>query len=865
MRNKVITALTTLFAIFYVAFVVILTDELSSARRNLRKSPNIIDVTGLIETKLLITEKSYSIEDSRLQTIASDWKSIEIPTFQIVQEENFREGNFAYYIVRVPKESFKLLAHLENETSLALQYIYFSKFDVAINGKMFRSYRPRNSIEANVVIPLEDNRENIVVIKASIKNGDTGIDHRDKILLGSGVEFNALHSLSYKGQTVFQLVFILTKGSILLLFAIIYLVTKVEKSFEVFFIFGFCAVLEELIAGEYFYGPLTFNQMVYFYNIVNFGGATAVFLFFSELTNLRLKKGLLYFISCSLFVFTTLLAVDALHWNYIVDLNTFMKCWNLVFVAIMIFYMPKASKIDSILFLTLLVASSLYVWGAIFAVNIGLNFKAYGNLLLFIMVSYQTFVLFRKDQEQLQEKKIQLLEQEKDVVIGKTASILAHDVRKPLEQLKLLVEKIMQGEADEEFLKIAKADIEISVSSVNQQINDVMNYSRTSSIELKEISFYTVLSHSIKQVMVTHQEMDIHFEYEFKCTSKIFGDQSRLVGVLVNLIANAVEALRDIGQRYKGKINFYTECTESEFFFRIFNDGPIIPEEQIHQIFKPLVSFGKSNGTGLGLASVAKTILEHQGSISVRNIGKSGVEFCLTLRKSNERDDFTSYSFKSYSKYYSYEKGDSALKSAPSKFHVLCLKSSDVEVEQFKNFVNTLPFEVVFCFVESKEDAFKLINKRRFDFYLFQKNLGGENVKEALPYLNKEIFIFADTLPDSLIIIMQEAFVERKRILFIDDTRIFRVAWEMYHGSHNITCVASPEEALNLLSTSKASFDFIITDFHFSNSSLDGELLGRKILELIPSARILVASSIAIDPISFRTIRKDDYDVRKIK
>src|SRR5690606_37663803 len=112
---------------------------------------------------------------------------------------------------------------------------------------------------------------------------------------------------------------------------------------------------------------------------------------------------------------------------------------------------------------------------------------------------------------------------------------------------------------------------------------------------------------SIRQVMAIHPELQIELQYDFKSKNKILANESRLAGALVNLLANAVEAIKEIGGKQSGVIRMSTISVENEFVFKIFNDGPSIPEEAINHIFEPLFSRGKTRGTGLGLSSVMKS------------------------------------------------------------------------------------------------------------------------------------------------------------------------------------------------------------------------------------------------------------------
>ena len=62
----------------------------------------------------------------------------------------------------------------------------------------------------------------------------------------------------------------------------------------------------------------------------------------------------------------------------------------------------------------------------------------------------------------------------------------------------------------------------------------------------------------------------------------------------------------------------------------IADNGPGIPPEAISRIFMPFYTT-KSNGTGLGLALVQKIVVQHGGSVEVRNQSQGGAEFIVWL------------------------------------------------------------------------------------------------------------------------------------------------------------------------------------------------------------------------------------------
>ncbi len=82
--------------------------------------------------------------------------------------------------------------------------------------------------------------------------------------------------------------------------------------------------------------------------------------------------------------------------------------------------------------------------------------------------------------------------------------------------------------------------------------------------------------------------------------------------VLLNLVTNAVQSIRERGSEARGVVTVMTGSGEGTVFCEIMNDGPTIPESLSDRIFEPFFSArGGDAGTGLGL-SVSKDIVERR-------------------------------------------------------------------------------------------------------------------------------------------------------------------------------------------------------------------------------------------------------------
>lgn len=884
-KSKIVLLLSVILSLTFLGYVFYLTRDIGTTEQRIIASPNVLDVTDDIRTTLLVSSQDLPPYRWTKESVDDGgWKEVKVPQHRIVQETEFKDGNFAYYRIWVPKSSLQSLEHIQNELFLALQYIHFQKLDIFVNGVFYRSNSPQSYTETLINIPLDSSKDNLIGIKGYVKTGDSGINHRGKILAGKGAELNELHRKSYKSTTVLPLIYLLSKGSVYFIFCLIFLVMNVEKYFEKFLLYGFFVVAEDILIGDYVTNLLNLNQQVYIFNLVNLGILLFLFLFLSDILDKHYSKKILISVFGSFTALAFLISFDFLHFSFFFNITHLLMTWNLGMLGVLVFFSAKAYRVDKVLFAFIFVAITLVGWSAFFSANIGFNLKLLANLLIFFMTAYQTFVHFRREQLLLQENQRQLLEQEKDVAIGRTAALLAHDVRKPLEHMSFILNQIASGNNSQEFIDVAKRDVDTSLSNVKSQINDIMNYSRTKELKLESISFYRILASAIKQVMAVNRNVSLDLEYDFQFKEKIMGDESRLSSVLTNLISNSVEAIRDIGQKASGRIRFSTKMEEGKFAFTIYNDGPSIPENILPEIFKPLFTHGKNHGTGLGLASVFKITRDHQGEISIKNAGDQGVEVKLILKPSLESDDIHPNEFlPNLTSYQSpVVQANETKKTRPLRIFLL---DDDSQVhEYFKFIVNNLSFDVKLEYAADWESGLELIKKKRFDLYILDYDIGPQKngldfYHEHLSFLTDEVVIHTNrdmelfkhlaiqcqskpisekTLED----ICERLYQKRTNILLVDDSDLTLMGWKIYHGEHNVVGASSPEEALEILSFQSQEFDLCVLDYYFDNSKLNGVELADKIRKIKPSLEIIVCSNSELDLTELKVIPKNHFEIR---
>jgi signal transduction histidine kinase len=102
-------------------------------------------------------------------------------------------------------------------------------------------------------------------------------------------------------------------------------------------------------------------------------------------------------------------------------------------------------------------------------------------------------------------------------------------------------------------------------------------------------------------------------------------DKEQLGRVFLNLIANAIEAMRQ-----DGKLSIFTKREKKKFIIKIQDNGSGIPEKDLIKVFDPFFST-KKGGTGLGLSTCQNIVASHGGLIEVESAWRKGSVFSVSL------------------------------------------------------------------------------------------------------------------------------------------------------------------------------------------------------------------------------------------
>lgn len=202
------------------------------------------------------------------------------------------------------------------------------------------------------------------------------------------------------------------------------------------------------------------------------------------------------------------------------------------------------------------------------------------------------------------------------------AAMLAHEVKNPLAGIRGAAQLLEEnaGTADRELTRLICDEADRICALVDRM--DVFSDRRP--LERSPINIHEVLER-VRKAAQSGFARHVRFIEEYDPSlPAVHGNRDLLIQVFLNLVKNAAESVPEAGGEiqlstaYQHGIRLAVAGSESRVHLplvvSVSDNGEGVPEDLRPHLFDPFVST-KHNGTGLGLALVAKVIGDHGGVI----------------------------------------------------------------------------------------------------------------------------------------------------------------------------------------------------------------------------------------------------------
>ena len=181
-------------------------------------------------------------------------------------------------------------------------------------------------------------------------------------------------------------------------------------------------------------------------------------------------------------------------------------------------------------------------------------------------------------------------------------------------------------------------DLELGIDTIKRRSEGLLKFAETyrnlnkiTTLNLKKVYVRELFGNLLQLMQPTLEQKDIELETILKDTDlQLEVDVNLIEQVLINLVVNAIEAIKD-SPAPKIVLSAYV-ASNFRSIIKIADNGNGMPPELLDKIFVPFFST-KKNGSGIGLSLCKQIMMLHRGNVQVQSVEGEGTAFLLQFLK----------------------------------------------------------------------------------------------------------------------------------------------------------------------------------------------------------------------------------------
>ena len=233
-----------------------------------------------------------------------------------------------------------------------------------------------------------------------------------------------------------------------------------------------------------------------------------------------------------------------------------------------------------------------------------------------------------RDLDSLESINTQLQVSERLAALGRITAGVAHEVKNPLNSMRLWLENLKEslaGDADSNSHQAVQV-LDKEIDRLDAVVKRFLDFTRPMEIKLEQTQLSQLLCEVLDVARPQLQKANVEMVQSLPAdVPEVFVDRDLLKQAVLNLVLNAVEAMPGGGQIRLG-LSRRAEMAE----ISVADTGKGIPMENRQKIFQ-LFFTTRPGGSGIGLASTFRIIQLHNGSIDFTSEVGRGTTFRIEL------------------------------------------------------------------------------------------------------------------------------------------------------------------------------------------------------------------------------------------
>ena len=225
----------------------------------------------------------------------------------------------------------------------------------------------------------------------------------------------------------------------------------------------------------------------------------------------------------------------------------------------------------------------------------------------------------------------QLIQAEKLAAMGQMLAGVAHELNNPLTAILGVTELLRERKGLEEATLRQLELTHRQARRAARIVQNLLEFSRPASPQKKPLDVNVLIERTLQlqDHSLRRNQIVVDFQPQEDLPA-VLGDGNQLIQVLLNLVTNAEQAIREV--RETGHIRIRSFRQESRISVSVEDDGVGILPEAMPRIFDPFYTTKRpGGGTGLGLSICMSIIREHGGNLDAKALPGGGSVFTVEL------------------------------------------------------------------------------------------------------------------------------------------------------------------------------------------------------------------------------------------
>ena len=219
--------------------------------------------------------------------------------------------------------------------------------------------------------------------------------------------------------------------------------------------------------------------------------------------------------------------------------------------------------------------------------------------------------------KRLEQSRQRLIHQQRLAVAGKIAASIAHELRNPLQAMRLTVQMLRENcPANQQ----ENCDLIIGeIDRLNLLTNELLVLADADNLRIEKLNLADEITETLKLLKLQFRQRDVKVEMNLPKLPPVKMDRNRCRQLLLNLLLNAVEA-----SPRGGTIRIAGQTLTDRVIVRIADAGNGFPPEVISGKADEFFST-KTSGAGLGLSICRRIVTQAKGQLNLYNTDKGAV------------------------------------------------------------------------------------------------------------------------------------------------------------------------------------------------------------------------------------------------